>query len=46
MASTELNRAPGVYSSSFATRSIASEEVRGRKTCQHARSSEMVYMAL
>jgi len=35
IASTELNRAPGVYSSSFATRSIASEEVRGRKTFEN-----------
>ena len=33
MASTELSRASGVYSSSFATRSIASGAVRGRKTC-------------
>lgn len=32
IASTALNRAPGVYSNSFATKSIASEAVRGRKT--------------
>lgn len=32
MASTALNRASGVYSSSFATKSIASGAVRGRKT--------------
>ena len=32
IASTALNRAPGVYSSNFATKSIASGAVRGRKT--------------
>lgn len=32
IASTALNRAPGVYSRSFATKSIASGAVRGRKT--------------
>ena len=32
MASTALNHASGVYSSSFKTRSIASGDVRGRKT--------------
>ena len=32
IASTALNRAPGVYSSNFETRSIASGAVRGRKT--------------
>jgi transposase len=33
IASMALSRAPGVYSSNFATKSIASGAVRGRKTC-------------
>lgn len=36
IASTALNRAPGVYSRSFATKSIASGAVRGRKTYKMA----------
>lgn len=35
IASTELSRASGVYSSNFETRSIDSGAVRGRNTCDN-----------
>ena len=41
IASTALNRASGVYSNTFDTRSIASGAVRGRNTCTRAGSDQI-----